>query len=126
MDAIATLLARLHAWLATASAVIAGLVVVLGTLDGAGLVRARAWLDRLVVVLFVTLVAVVLLGPGIVVGIGGPADPLHFVYAAVALVAVPLLRFLAARRESAGAGWWMAAGGLVTLGMLYLLWQSGA
>lgn len=125
MEAIATLLARLHAWIAVASAVLAALMVVVGALDGAGVVRARAWLDRLAVALFAALVLVVLLGPGIVVGLGGPADPLHFLYAAVALAAVPLARLVATRRGSVRAGWWMAAGGLVTLGMLALLWQSG-
>ena len=125
MEAIATLLARLHAWIATASAVIAGLVVIVGALDGAGIVQARAWLDRLAVALVGALVLVALLGPGIIIGLGGPADPLHLVYAAIALAAVPLARLVASRRGSVRPGWWMAAGGVATLGMLYLLWQSG-
>ena len=125
MEAIATLLARLHAWVATAAAVVAGLIAIVGLLDGAGLVRARARLDRLGVVLFGSLLLVVLLGPGLVVGLGGPADPLHFVYAAVAIAAVPLLRLLAERRGAERAGWWVAAGGIITLLALYLLWQSG-
>ena len=125
MEAIATLLARLHAWIATAAALVAGAIVIGGLLDGAGLVRARAWLDRLWVVLFGSLILVVLLGPGIIAGLGGPADPLHFAYAAAAIAAVPLLRLLAARRDATRAGWWVAAGGIVTLAMLYLLWQSG-
>jgi hypothetical protein len=126
MEAIATLLARLHAWIATASAVIAGLVVIVGALDGAGIVHARAWLDRLAVALFGSLVLVALLGPGIIIGLGGPADPLHLVCAAIALAAVPLARLVASRRGSERPGWWAAAGGVATLGMLYLLWQSGA
>jgi hypothetical protein len=125
MEAIATLLARLHAWVATAAAVVAGAIVIIGLVDGAGVVCARVWLDRLGIALFGGLVLVVLLGPGIVVGLGGPADPLHFVYAAIALAAVPVLRLLAARRGAERAGWWTAVGGILTLAMLSLLWQTG-
>ena len=125
METIGRLLAQLHVWIAIAAAVIAASVVMLGALDGARLVRARAWLDRLGVALFAALVLVVLLGPGIVVALGGPADPLHFAWAVVALGAVPLARLVALRRGSTRLGWWMAGGGLLTLGALFLLWQSG-
>ena len=99
MAAIGSLLAVLHAWVAIAGAVIAVILVVVGLLDGAGIRRARAWLDRLAAILFVTMVAAVLLGPGIVAGVGMPSSPLHFLLAAIAVLTVPALRFVAIRRD---------------------------
>jgi hypothetical protein len=126
MAAIGSLLAVLHAWVAVAGAVVAGILIVVGALDGAGLGRARRWLDRLAAILFVTMVAAVLLGPGIVAGVGMPSSPLHFLLAAIAVLAVPALRFLAIRRRSARVGWWMAAGAALTLLALLSLWRTGA
>ena len=68
MAAIGSMLAVLHAWVAVAGAMVAVLLVVVGVLDGAGIGGARGWLDRLAAILFVTMVAAVLLGPGIVAG----------------------------------------------------------
>ena len=63
MAAIGSVLAVLHAWVAVAGAVVAVLLAVVGLLDGAGIGRARRWLDRLAAILFVAMVAAVLLGP---------------------------------------------------------------
>ena len=126
MAAIGSLLAVLHAWVAIAGALAAVTLVVIGLLDGAGIVRARRWLDRLAAILFVTMVAAVLLGPGIVAGVGMPSSPLHFLLAAFAVLAVPTLRFVALRRTSTHLGWWMAAGGVVTLLALLSLWSTGS
>lgn len=126
MAAIGSLLAVLHAWVAIAGAVIAVILVVVGLLDGAGIRRARAWLDRLAAILFVTMVAAVLLGPGIVAGVGLPSSPLHFVLAAIAVLTVPALRLVALRRSSTRLGWWMAAGAAVTLLALLGLWKTGS
>ena len=75
MATIGSLLAVLHAWVAIAGAVVAVILVVVGLLDGAGIGRARRWLDRLAAILFVTMVAAVLLGPGIVAGVGHAVEP---------------------------------------------------
>ncbi len=120
------MLAVLHAWVAVAGAIVAAILVVVGLLDGAGVARAGRWLDRLAAILFVTMVAAVLLGPGIVAGVGMPSSPVHFLLAGVAVLAVPALRFLAARRESTHRGWWMAAGAAVTLLALVSLWSTGS
>lgn len=120
------MLAVLHAWVAIAGAVVAGTLVVVGVLDGAGFGRARRWLDRLAAILFVAMVAAVLLGPGIVAGVGMPSSPLHFVLAAVAVLAVPALRFVAIRTSSTHVGWWMAAGAALTLVALLSLWSTGS
>ena len=126
MAAIGSVLAVLHAWVAIAGAVTAFILVVVGVLDGAGIVTARRWLDRLTAILILTMVAAVLLGPGIVAGVGMPSSPLHFLLAAVAVLAVPTLRFVAIRRRSTHLGWWMAAGGGVTLLALLSLWSTGS
>jgi hypothetical protein len=126
MAAIGSMLAVLHAWVAVAGALVALLVVVVGVLDGARLVKARRWLDRLAAILLVAMVAAVLLGPGIVAGVGMPSSPLHFVLAAIAVLTVPTLRLVAVRRRSTRVGWWMAAGAVLTLVALLSLWSTGS
>lgn len=120
------MLAVLHAWVAVAGAVIAGVLIVVGVLDGGRIGRARRWLDRLAAILFVTMVTAVLLGPGIVAGVGMPSSPLHFLLAAIAVLTVPALRFVAIRRRSTHVGWWMAAGAALTLLALLSLWSTGS
>jgi hypothetical protein len=126
MVTIGPLLAVLHFWVAIAGAIAAGILVLVGLLDGAGIVTARAWLNRLSAVLFVTMVAAVLLGPGIVAGVGMPSSPVHVLLAAIAVLAVPALRFVALRRGSTHLGWWMAAGAILTLLALLGLWSTGS
>lgn len=125
MEALGSALVAPHVWAATAAVVVAALLVVLGALDGAGQVHARAWLDRLVIALAVLTLVAVMLGPGILIGVGPPASPLHFLFAAIAVLTVPAMRLEAERRRSGRVGWWVAAGGLVTLGALLGLWTSG-
>ena len=125
MAAIGSLFAQLHAWVATAAAVVALLIVLLGALDGLGAIAARRWLDRLMVALLVALGATVILGPGIVIGVRPPSDPMHYLYALVAVAAVPSARYAAGRRGATRAGWWFAVGGLVTLAALVRLWGTG-
>ena len=119
-------LAELHAWLAVATAVLAVALTVVALLLAVGVLRSRRWLDRLILALLVAVAAALLLGPVIAIGRGaGPADPLHFVYAMVALLAVPVARLVAYGRGSTRVGWWVVAGGLVTLGALLRLWATG-
>ena len=73
-----------------------------------------------------TMVAAVLLGPGIVAGVGMPSSPVHFLLAALAVLTVPALRLLAIRRSSTHLGWWMAAGAALTLLALLGLWSTGS
>ena len=123
--------AVLHAWLAAAAAVLTVGATVIGALEGSGVARGRAvrlWLDRLVLAVLAVVAANVLLGAGVaLLGSGGkgPADLLHLVYAMVALLTIPVLRLEAMRRRSARIGWWVCAGGLVTLGALLRLWATG-
>jgi hypothetical protein len=126
MATIGSLLAVLHLWVAIAGVIVVGILVVVGLLDGAGIVTARRWLDRLATLLFVMMVAAVLLGPGIVAGVGMPSSPVHFLLAAIAVLTVPAVRLLATRRRSTRFGWWMAAGAVLTLLALLGLWSTGS
>jgi hypothetical protein len=125
MEVIGSALAVLHAWVATLAAIIAGALVVLGVLDALRMVDARRWLDRLVLALLVALLGATVLGPGIVIGVRPPTDPLHFLYAGIALGTVPVLRFVAHERRSDRLGGWLAVGGIITLGALLRLWATG-
>ena len=122
-------LAQVHAWLAAGAAIAAVLATVAGVALGAGAAGGRRWLvaaDRLILALVVLVAAAIALGVGLALGRGaGPSDPLHLVYAGVALFALPALRLEAMRRRSARLGWWICAGGLVTLGALLRLWATG-
>ena len=122
-------LAQVHAWLAVGAAIAAVLATLAGAAMGAGLAGGRRWLvlaDRLILALLVLVAVALALGPVLVLGRGaGPSDPLHLVYAGVALLAMPVLRLEAMRRQSARVGWWGCAGGLVTLGALLRLWATG-
>jgi hypothetical protein len=123
--------AVLHAWLAAAVAVLTVGATLLGALAGSGVARGRAvrrWLDRLVLAVLAVVAANLLLGAAVALlasGGKGPADLLHLVYAMVALLTLPVLRLEAMRRRSARIGWWVCAGGLVTLGALLRLWATG-
>jgi hypothetical protein len=123
--------AVLHAWLAAAVALLTVGATLLGALAGSGVARGRAvrrWLDRLVLAVLAVVAANLLLGAAVALlasGGKGPADLLHLVYAMVALLTLPVLRLEAMRRRSARIGWWVCAGGLVTLGALLRLWATG-
>ena len=119
------MLAVVHAWVATGAAIVAGAVLVLALLDATGVVATRRWQDRLAVALVVLLIVVALLGPGIVIGLRPPSDPMHYLYAIAAISAVPAGRLLAVRKGSGRVSWWVAGGALVTLLALLRLWNTG-
>ena len=125
MTGIGSTLAMVHGWAGVLSALLAAAIVVLGVLDGLGVVRARRGLDRLVLGLLAATGAGAILGLGVLVGQRPPSDALHLVYGVAAVVAVPGARLIAGMRRSPRLGWWLAAGGLVTLGALLRLWATG-
>jgi hypothetical protein len=125
MSGIGSALATLHGWVGIVSALLAAALVVLGALDGLGRVRARRGLDRLVLALLAATGAGAVLGIGVLVAVRPPSDVLHLVYGAAAVLAVPAARSIAGMRRSPRLGWWLAAGGLVTLGALLRLWATG-
>jgi hypothetical protein len=115
-----------HAWAAGAAAVLTGVAVILGLLDGAGILHVRRLLDRLVIAVVVLLGIAAFLGPLLLIAVRPPTDMLHLLYAVLAIVAMPLARLESMRRRSTHAGWWIAAGGVITLAALVRLWATGA
>ena len=94
-------------------------------------VVVRAWLgrpgrlavDRLILTALVVIAANVVVGL-VLLGTGSrPADPLHFLYAVVALLALPVVRFWGAleRRRALALG----IGALVLVGLVVRLFQTG-
>ena len=122
-------LAQVHAWLAAGAGIVTVLATLAGVAMGLGAAGGRRWLvaaDRLILALLVLVAVAIALGPVLALASGaGPPHPLHLVYAGVALLAMPVLRLEAMRRRSARLGWWVCAGGLVTLGALLRLWATG-
>jgi hypothetical protein len=121
-------LVQLHGWLANATAVVAVAIVAAGASAGLGILtgsRARRWMDRALLVLIAVVAAASVVGVIVLVAVGPPREWLHVVYAAVALWAVPVARAVGRARASTRIGWWVAAGGLVTLAALLRLWGTG-
>jgi hypothetical protein len=119
---------QLHALLAIASAVLAAAIVIVGACAGLGLVtagRGRRWMDRTLLGLIGAVALASVVGVVVLVLVGPPREWLHLVYAAAALWAVPVARAIAGARASTRIGWWVAAGGLVTLAALLRLWGTG-
>lgn len=119
---------QVHGWLAIATAVIAVVVVVVGALAGLGILtpgRGRRWMDRGLLALIALVAGASVAGVVVLVLVGPPGEWLHLVYAAAALWAVPVARAIAGARASTRIGWWVAAGGLVTLAALLRLWGTG-
>ena len=149
----AALIADLHGLAALAVAGLLALVGVAAAAAALGAGVSRRLVDRLLLGYLVAIAVAVLLGPALLVAGRAPADPLHLVYAAVALGALPVTRVLGARprtvrvasarsaspspgtdagpptarRGSVGTrlGRWLLLGGVVTLGSLLRLWMTG-
>ena len=117
----------LHVALAVATAAVA--LVGLG-LAAISLARGgrlvQPWTDRTILVAMVVVLANWLAGAWIVVTGGRPTDPLHYLYAVLALAALPVTRF-----AGAGAAWdrrrplVVALGAVVLVGLVVRLAQTG-
>lgn len=83
---------------------------------------ARLWVDRAILVALGVAIVAAVAGLVVLVGGTGPADPLHFLYAVVALAALPLARFWPAPRRRRGL---LLLGALVLGGVVVRLFQTG-
>jgi hypothetical protein len=117
------MIATLHVLVALLVAV-SGALVTLTVVAGAALHReARFAIDRAILAGQALVVVGIVLGLVILVTGGRPADPLHLLYAAVALIVLPFARFwhrLAGRRALA-----VGAGGIVLAALVLRLFQTG-
>jgi hypothetical protein len=117
--------AVLHAWLA-AAAVLAGVAITVAAVAAvAGRTVSRRLLDRLLLALLGTAGLAAVTGPVIWLGGRPPADPLHIVYGAVAVLALPIARAAAGRRPTGIVARWLLLGSLLTMGALLRVWMTG-
>ncbi|MFL5680458.1 MAG: hypothetical protein ACJ77B_07650 [Chloroflexota bacterium] len=54
-----------------------------------------------------------------------PGDPLHFVYALVAIVVAPAVRYATRRRDAAGMARWQVLAAVVALAVVVRLFMTG-
>ena len=85
---------------------------------------AQPWLDRLILLQSALVIAAALTGVPGPFGGHGPSDPLHYLYAVLAVVTFPVARYLGRRSDKATARW-VAFACLVQAGLLLRLWMTG-
>jgi hypothetical protein len=94
---------------------------------GVALVSGRSgqpWLDRMILVQSALVALAMLTGlPGPLAG-RPPPDSLHYLYAVVALIAIPIARYVGRRTDRAAAGWVAGACGVEAV-VLLRLWMTG-
>jgi hypothetical protein len=113
---------ELHRWLAYGSAVAMALAGLAGAWAVARDTAPGPWAARLQAAVLIALVATLAGGLGILVGGGRPREILHFVYAVLALAALPLADSLtrSARPRVRGLAWLVGAlVGLVVIARLF-------
>jgi hypothetical protein len=109
------------AWLSGGAIAVAIAAAVRGEVQSLG---RRRWLDRSIIAVEVAVVAALLAGLAQLIAGPGPSDPLHFLYAALLVAALPVARMLGGR-ERRPRRWVMVLAGVVALGLLVRLAQTG-
>jgi hypothetical protein len=82
-------------------------------------------LDRAILVTLAVVAVAVLSGLVVAVTVGGPADPLHFLYGLLALAAVPISRSIRAG-DDRRIGSAVVVGALIALGAVIRLFMTGS
>ncbi|HKG56345.1 MAG TPA: hypothetical protein VKA85_03790 [Candidatus Limnocylindrales bacterium] len=112
---------QLLAWLvvgATAALLGAAIVTAIG--------RTRSYRLLDAAILGQLVAALVSVGSGLtVLPSGAPADPLHLVYAIVAIVVAPGVRYATRHRDAAGMGRWQIVAAVVVLAVVVRLFMTG-
>jgi hypothetical protein len=111
---------RLTALAVAAAAAVVAVVVV----SGAWLGRPGRFARDRGILAATVLVAFAIASGALILVLGGrPADPLHFLYALVAILALPVARFwgVLARRRALAVG----CGALILVVLVVRLWQTG-
>lgn len=117
------MIAAIHAAIALLVAISALAVLIVAAVGRIGGRDVRFALDRAILAGLGLVSAGVVVGLVILVTGGRPADPLHLLYAVVALVILPIARFwdrLASHRLLA-----VGIGGLILVGLVVRLFQTG-
>jgi hypothetical protein len=116
---------QLHVLLAWLAAV--GSIVLLGAAAITAIGRTRSYLllDRAILAQLLALAPALATGLAIVPATGGPNDPLHFLYAVLAAVVAPSVRYAARQRTVQIMGRWQVVAGVVTLGAILRLFMTG-
>jgi hypothetical protein len=116
----------LHAALAILAAIAGGATLLL---VAAAAVRGRTivqpWTDRAILAALALVLANVLVGAGIAVGGRRPADPLHYLYAILAIIALPIARFGGGESWAHRRALVIALGAIVLVGLVVRLVQTG-
>ncbi len=121
------MLTQLHLALFALTVLAAAVLLVVAV---AGLVSgrySRLWVDRLILVGLGGVALTTVVGPALILSGEQPSDGLHFLYAAVALLALPVGRAVSGSMKTArrrGAAVVVAA--VVLLGVLLRLYMTGA
>jgi hypothetical protein len=116
----------LFAWLTVGATVVIIVATIPGAIDRLAMDTAsRRWIDRAILVQLAAAGAATIAGIAITVTASGPRDPLHFLYAAVVLTAVPVTRYVAHGRTGKLFARWMAVAALVVMGALLRSFMTG-
>lgn len=100
----------------------------LALVGGAAIVwpqRLRIWLDRLILVALAAMAIGVISGLPLILISGGPADPLHFVYALVAPALIAGARYLGHDVDLRRRAILVTAAAVALLGVVYRLFATG-
>lgn len=116
---------QLHLWLGVASAFVAAGVGLEGAWRALGRLPPGPIAERLNQLLLLVVVVAGAGGLGLFVGGARPAEPLHFVYAIVALGILPLADSLSRRTQPRARGIATVAGALVALIVIFRLFETG-
>jgi hypothetical protein len=118
-------MAELHAALAWVAVVGAVAVVAAALPTAAGRTESYRLLDLAILVQIGSTAAAALVGLLLLVGGRGPSEALHFVYAAVALAIVPVVRYTARERTAVRMARLVALAGLVAAVSIVRLFMTG-
>jgi hypothetical protein len=110
------------AWLAvTAALALLGAAILTAT----GRLGSYRLLDAAILVQLAAAAIATLSGVGVVAAGATPRDPLHFVYAAVTLLATPVTRYATRARGARSMGRWHVVAAAVVLGAVLRLFMTG-
>jgi hypothetical protein len=109
-------------WIAVAGAI--GLFVT-AAVTATAVTRSYLLLDRGILAQIVTMSAAIVSGLVVLPTHGGPADPLHFVYAVAGLLVAPVVRYATRNAAPSRMGRWQLVAAFVVLGVVLRLFMTG-